>query len=800
MLSETINDKKEVLMLDSSNAENKSRIVVNHVLKRNGTIENYDRDKIGVAVSKAMKSIGIKSKTLPGEVAEEVTNLLNSDEANAAATTISVDHVHRVVENVIMDMGLHDLAREYILYRHNNMPNIFRKRTNLKPYEYPQLIEYLEAIRHSYWVHCVGGEDRVVTSEGMKTVKDLFLETGEMTNETFDNNLSKITVFDGKTQTTSSGMLRTGHRDLYTLKTVEGYEHTVTKDHRVMTSEGWKEAGDLIGGDKILLQEATGLFGSIHKPHKAFLAGHFQGDGCSSQGNLMWCVWKHEYHHIPELENSIRVVYEEEGFDTKNMPSFGVEHQTRNEDVTVRKMHSKRLYGHFEKNKVPNFVWLGDKETVSNYLRGLFLADGTVRVTSKNTAAKLCQTNERFIKDVQLLLLNLGIKSRIYRYAGGQKDMPGGIYTCKDKFVLEITRRDHVILLNEFTKIFDYRGVSIPQIKNENMIRTSDYVRFESLDYKRTDDVYCLIVNNPEMKWICNGFVTHNTEFNYSSDIQDMKVRMSPQEAEIVKKAMLAISQIEVQVKTFWAKIGDKMPKPEVQAVGVTFGESEVRHADAYANLLEIMGLNDEFEKLVDVPAIKKRIAYLEQSLQTPVDDKDYFHKIILFALFVENVSLFSQFLIMMSFNKHKNLLKGISNAVEATSKEEDCHARFGFELVNIIKSENPEWWDKEVISEINRLCKEAYKAEAMIVDWIYGNHDLDFLPKETTKEFLKHRFNKSLIAIGMNPIWEVNTSLVKETDWFEEEILSTKNIDFFVKRSTAYSKFSKSFTEDDLF
>jgi ribonucleoside-diphosphate reductase beta chain len=426
-------------MLDSSTVE-KPRIV-NYVLKRNGTTETFNKDKITVAVSKAMKSIGIKSKTLSGEVADEVTNLLNSDSENDAV--VSVDHVHRMVENTIMDMGLHDLAREYILYRHNNMPSIFRKRANLKPYEYPQLIEYLEAIRHSYWVH---------------------------------------------------------------------------------------------------------------------------------------------------------------------------------------------------------------------------------------------------------------------------------------------------------------------------------------------------------------------TEFNYSSDIQDMKVRMTPQEAEVVKKAMLAISQIEVQVKTFWAKIGDKFPKPEVQAVGVTFGESEVRHADAYSNLLEIMGLNAEFETVLEVPAIKKRIAYLEQSLQTPVDDKDYFHKIILFSMFVENVSLFSQFLIMMAFNKHKNVLKGISNAVEATSKEEDIHARFGFELVNIIKSENPEWWNKDTISEINRLCKEAYKAEAMIVYWIYGDTDLDFLPKETVKEFLKHRFNQSLQAIELKPIYETDAAAVKSTEWFTEEILSTKNIDFFVKRSTAYSKKTKAFTEDDLF
>jgi ribonucleoside-diphosphate reductase beta chain len=41
---------------------------------------------------------------------------------------------------------------------------------------------------------------------------------------------------------------------------------------------------------------------------------------------------------------------------------------------------------------------------------------------------------------------------------------------------------------------------------------------------------------------------------------------------------------------------------------------------------------------------------------------------------------------------------------------------------------------------------------------------------------------------------------MVKQTAWFAEEMLSTKNVDFFVKRSTAYSKKTKSFTEDDLF
>ena len=31
--------------------------------------------------------------------------------------------------------------------------DIFEKRVNLKPYEYPHLYEYVPAIRHSYWIH-----------------------------------------------------------------------------------------------------------------------------------------------------------------------------------------------------------------------------------------------------------------------------------------------------------------------------------------------------------------------------------------------------------------------------------------------------------------------------------------------------------------------------------------------------------------------------------------------------------------------------------------------------------------------
>jgi len=293
-----------------------------------------------------------------------------------------------------------------------------------------------------------------------------------------------------------------------------------------------------------------------------------------------------------------------------------------------------------------------------------------------------------------------------------------------------------------------------------------------------------------------------HTEFNFTSDIQDFKVHLNEKEQTAVQRAMLAISQIEIAVKTFWGDIYKRLPKPEIGSVGATFAESEVRHADAYSHLLQLLGLNGEFENLMQVPAIRRRIKYLEKSISNSkaVENQEYFESVVLFSMFVENVSLFSQFLVIMSFNKHKNVLKGMSNAVEATSKEENIHAEFGFDLVNLIKKENPSWWTTELVEDLIEATKEAFDAESEIVEWIFEKGDLDFLTKNQTIEFIKHRFNVSLNSIGIDNVFEVDEKLVETTEWFDDEILTTKHTDFFNKRSINYSKKSKSITLNDLF
>lgn len=293
-----------------------------------------------------------------------------------------------------------------------------------------------------------------------------------------------------------------------------------------------------------------------------------------------------------------------------------------------------------------------------------------------------------------------------------------------------------------------------------------------------------------------------HTEFNFTWDIQDFKINVSPSERNAIQNAMLAIAQIEVAVKTFWWNVYSRLPKPEIGSVWDTFAESEVRHMDAYSHLLEILWLNSDFERIKDIPPIMKRIEYLEEytSWAKVNTDKNYTRNILLFSLFIEHVSLFSQFLIIMSFNKYRNIFKWISNVVEATSKEEQIHWMFGIDLINIIKSEHPEWFDDEFIEVIKNACKKSYDAEKTIIDWIFEDWELDFLPKKTVYEFVKNRLNNSLDSIWIERIFEVDEKELQKTDWFDDEIMSTKHGDFFVKRSINYNKRAKSVTSNDLF
>ena len=300
---------------------------------------------------------------------------------------------------------------------------------------------------------------------------------------------------------------------------------------------------------------------------------------------------------------------------------------------------------------------------------------------------------------------------------------------------------------------------------------------------------------------INKSFWVHS-EVDFTADVQDFHSQLEPHEKNAIKNALLAIAQIEVSVKTFWGNLYNHLPKPELNGLGATFAECEFRHSEAYSRLLEVLGYNEEFMHVVEIPPIKKRIDFLTNVLQhaNSATPKEYVSSLLLFSILIENVSLFSQFAIILSFTRFKGYMKNVSNIIAWTSVDEQIHANAGIYLINKIREEQPDLLTGSNIEDIYMLVDESVILEGEILDWIFEMGELDRFSKEDLLNFMKFRVDDSLVKIGMQPKYNISAAQYEPMKWFEEEVFANSLDDFFAKRPVDYTKHDKSITANDLF
>lgn len=81
------------------------------VIKRDGRIVDFDRQRIVNAISKAMKECGVESIEVADAISQDITEQMKNKE------TWEVDAIQNLVENKLMVSNMPDVARAYIIYR-----------------------------------------------------------------------------------------------------------------------------------------------------------------------------------------------------------------------------------------------------------------------------------------------------------------------------------------------------------------------------------------------------------------------------------------------------------------------------------------------------------------------------------------------------------------------------------------------------------------------------------------------------------------------------------------------------------
>ena len=280
-------------------------------------------------------------------------------------------------------------------------------------------------------------------------------------------------------------------------------------------------------------------------------------------------------------------------------------------------------------------------------------------------------------------------------------------------------------------------------------------------------------------------------EFTFSSDLQDFKVKLTDDEKQVVVKTLSAIAQIEVAVKTFWAKLGDNLPHPSIADLGYVMANIEVIHNNAYERLLNVLDMEDIFTENMKLECMSGRVKYLKKYTHKFYKDsrKQYVYALILFTLFVENVSLFSQFYIILWFGRFRNSLKDTNQQILYTKNEEACHSNIGIKIINTIREELPDLFDDDLESKISEEAMQAFISESKIIDWIIGEWSDSRISAKILKEYIKSRINNSLQEIGFKKIFDIDKTLKRDFEWMDEELLANSSTDFFNQRPVEYNK-----------
>ena len=636
------------------------------------------------------------------------------------------------------------------------------------------------------------GEERVVLAKDLDVSVDRVKYYGGYDRRS-DNEIDNITLYsldnpniqkevidyDGMIYcvTVPSGFIITRYEGTVS---IEGNSECYSSDTEILTEHGWVEFPKLQKGSKVAIYDRTTKQIDFEVPSR-YIEKDYDGD----------------MHLYESMCTNIMVTENHELF-LKNC-NTGVEIRAKSKDTNTTRNYFYPSTGHGN----------GELTELTDFERLLIAiqADGCVTALSPYLANKnstrIAFTLSRLRKIVRLrqILTNLNIH------------FGEGINT-RNQTTINFSLRDYANLV-DLDKIKNFGWVDITKINQKwcqdfiyelshwdcHTYRNGGYVYYNT-NLEALDKVHAVVA--------LSGFrgilsLSRSAEAVLKLPLPDGSIRKSASDQyclNIIDREYTTYPEktlIPYKGKVYCVTVSSGMIVTRRNGrVSVNF---QCRHFDAYSDLLEKLGMNEMFSNIREYSALMGRVEYIESFLTNKELSKSHFIlSLIMFSLFVEHISLFGQFLVIMSFNKHKNMFKGMSNAIEATSKEEEIHGRFGIALYGILKEEHPELFTEKFYQELTSLADSALKAEKAILHWIFEEGDLDFIDLATAENYIIHRYNNSLEILGIEAPYLVDEKLLKKTDWFTEEVLAGKENDFFYKRSTDYSKKQKQITADDLF
>ena len=220
----------------------------------------------------------------------------------------------------------------------------------------------------------------------------------------------------------------------------------------------------------------------------------------------------------------------------------------------------------------------------------------------------------------------------------------------------------------------------------------------------------------------------------------------------------------------------------------------EAIHTHAYQYCIESLAMDEGeiFNMYHEIPSVAKKASWglkYTQALSDPnfktgtlEADQDLLKNLIAFYCCLEGIFFYCGFTQILSMGR-RNKMTGTSEQFQYILRDESMHLNFGIDMINQIKLENPEIWNKEMREQATQMILQATQLEI--------EYARDTMPRGVLgmnaammEEYLKFIANRRLVQIGLT---EQFSGVVNPFPWMSEIMDLRKEKNFFETRVIEY-------------
>ena len=220
-------------------------------------------------------------------------------------------------------------------------------------------------------------------------------------------------------------------------------------------------------------------------------------------------------------------------------------------------------------------------------------------------------------------------------------------------------------------------------------------------------------------------------EVDFQTDLVDLKQRLSPAEVHLIQRLVAFFATGDSIVSNnLVLNLYQHINSPEARLYLSRQLYEEAVHVQFYLTLLDNYVPDPEeragaFAAVENIPSIAKKADFCMKwmdsiqglsQLETHDHRRQFLLNLICFAACIEGLFFFAAFAYVY-FLRSKGLLHGLASGTNWVFRDESCHLEFAFEVVNVVRNQEPDLWDAQLEQDIVQMMREAVDAETQFAE-----------------------------------------------------------------------------------